>query len=348
MKDRTTHYYSHGMDKIYSYETINPSSVRPLNGKEKNSPSLPKSCQSHKEVPPLTFHLFPTPTELLREKEPLDSLRLSPFAMKAIKTFSLETTGQLRHMVFHNKIALRSIGQGHLDEIENKLDQFFLDTESSSYDHIDISSCIRLVLSKVPQREKAILASSSQLKQFCFIPPAEEKEADLVLRRLSKESQEELFQKLKTLMAQPLRDVADILSSTFIKPLLQKNGGIVSQNTIRLAFLHATQIASLEIMQNIDSFFQKILLPQERPWYALSFEYVNKGFLCLTKEYAAQAEEVLQEANALLRLTKEQIPLHALAHTLWLSQVKRWNPLDETTIEELLYWNSCPFTLIEL
>lgn len=344
MKAKPNAYYSHGFENIYSYETIDPASVRTLK-ETKPTQKQPFEVLQEKEAGVIpTLNLFRSSTKLFREKEPLDSLQVSPFAMKALKAFSIETVGQLYDLLLHNKTALRSIGQSHLDELENKMKRFLSHAEEEGSYTVDMHSCIRLVLSKLPMKEKALIATLCHLKPYCFLPASEEKEADLVLRKLSKSSQEEFFQKMIPHMTNSLYEALAILSSSFLKPLLQKRGGIASTHTVEQALITASNVPTHGEMHLIQSFFQNILSVKEKPWFALPFEYIQPCFLSLSKEKALLGEEVLQLAQTFLDMTKTPPSLPELGRYIWRNQVKHWNPLDESTIEELLYWKYCPFT----
>lgn len=343
MKDKSSIYYSHGFEKIYSYETIDPASVRTLKG---TTPLHKQSLSSPSEKKPDTpraLDFFHTSTTLFREKEPIDSLQISPFAMKALKSFSVETIGQLHSLLLHNKTALRSIGQSHLDELETKLQCFLAQEGDTTPYQVDIRSCIRLVLAKLPTKEKALITTLCHLKPYCFLPASEEKEADLVLRKLSRQAQEEFFMKMIPHMEPSLHEALALLSSSFLKPLLQKSGGIASTHTVEQALIASSNVSMQSDMTRIQNFFQNILSIKGKPWFALLFEYTPPCFLSLSKEKALLAEEVLRLAQDFLEMTRGKPSLQEIARHIWRNQVKRWNPLDESTIEELLYWMHCPF-----
>lgn len=335
-------YYSHGLDRIYSYETINPSSVRQLKSPEETKNN--RFSPSGEQTTDLSLDLFPTTTQRLREKEPVDSLRLSPFAMKAIKGLSVETIGELKQMISSKKDLLRSIGQSHIEEIENKIRSFFLCDENRFHPEVDVHSLIRFVLSKVPMKEKALIATLFHLKQFCFFPAAEEKEADLFLKKLSKEAQEEIFHKYIAKMEDPLQEAISLLSTSFTNPLLQKRGGLLSQQRFQLALFTASTLSSYSELQKLHIFFQKILPLKAKPWFALPFEYVDKCFICFSKEIALEAQEVIEQIHFFVKLSDKKISLLEMRAILWKFQAKRWNPLDESALEELLYWTYCPYT----
>ena len=342
-------YYSYGMDTIYSYETINPTTVRPLKNVVKAKNEVLVSQEAKAGSLSFSLDLFPSFHQLLRLKEPIDSLNISPFAMKALKNLSLKTVDDLRLLLVKKDGSTRSIGQSHLDEIERKLTIFLNGIENTQ--HIDIGSFVRVTLSSLSIKEKALIAELFSLKPYCMIPTPEEKEAEHTLRRMTKEGEAALFSKLLEPMYASFSEGLSLFSSSFVTPLLEKRGGIASKETIVFACLSSCAKKDPSLSDAF-RFFQKVYHHKHptsnKPWFAASFDYIAPSFLCISKEIATTAEKVLAQAKALQEITSTPIVFTDLVHMLWKSQAKEWNHIDRMAIKELLYWSSCSFSSSKL
>lgn len=331
------------LEKIYSYETIDPSTVRTI---KDFSSALQKKTEKPLNAPqPIasTLNFFQTATNAFSHREPLDSLCLSPFALKALKSFSIPTIGLLQQNLLTDRSKFRSIGQSHLEEIELKIKQFLSKPHTPT---ADLSSAMRLVLSKLPAKERALIVAMYQLKPFCNIPLADEKEADHTLKRMSEKEKNLFFEKNRPQLAEALEMVSELLYVHFISPLLSEHGGILSTSSIELVLFTESGLPSFEKMKQINSFFYTVLPEGTKPWFALFSEYVDSRFVCQTKAHAHIAEEILNSAKTAINLCKHRISLCELSSWIWKQQAKQWNILEKSTIEELLYWQWCPLTIL--
>ncbi|MDB6081640.1 MAG: hypothetical protein JWO53_912, partial [Chlamydiia bacterium] len=82
--------YSHGLEKIYNFEVVDPSTVRKLSVPVSSSQPVGEKPTKVPDNQEAIFNFgaqFEIKMTSLRLEEPLDSLDLSPFAMKALTSY---------------------------------------------------------------------------------------------------------------------------------------------------------------------------------------------------------------------------------------------------------------------
>lgn len=321
-------------EKIYHFETINPSSVRKITPQKE-----PKEIaqEHHGSEPALT--LFPSTSQLFLEKEPLESLQLSPFAMKALKGFSIETIGQLRDILAHKSETLRSIGQGHLDELDSKVTLFFGRLQSKNAPPADLASLVRFVLSPLSTKDRAKVALLHGLKPFCCIALGDEKEAESFVRHLNEKTKDELTNSLQKQLIHKLQEAGALLFSTYIQQKLAQLGGIASKETLSLLLFADSGLSCYTQFQIIDKFFSIVSRSESTPWYALNGFPVGSHFIAASLSIANEAEQVLEYAETLKKLSKNKPSMQEVTRLLWKKQALCWQVLDIRAIQELLFWN---------
>lgn len=334
MKDHPKSASLHEFEKIYRFETINPASVRKITPQK----TISETTQEVVRTEPV-LDLFPTASRLLLEREPIESLQLSPFAMRALKSISVTTVGQLRHILTSQKEQLRSIGQGHLDELEHKISASFLRLQSLNAPQADLSSFLRFILSPLPPKERARVALLYNLKPFCLIPLGDEKEAESSIRHLTENTKNELLSKLISQLHDTVQEAGSILFSSYIQNKLNSLGGIASIETMSLLLFSDSGLDSYTQFQNIDTFLKK-LSPRKTIWFAPNAVHINEQFIAASLQIAKYGEQVLLEADIIRSFSKTAPTLEEMKRLLWKKQALSWQELDERAINEVLFWHS--------
>ena len=120
--------YTHGLEKIYQFEVVNPSSVKPLPYAIKAA--IPEQKIENPLTPTtdareLTFDFgpkFATSMPSLRLDEPLEVLHLSVYAQKALLLQGFKT---IRDIVNTAKEKL-PLGLGHVEEVTHKIQNYLV------------------------------------------------------------------------------------------------------------------------------------------------------------------------------------------------------------------------------
>lgn len=320
-------------EKIYNFETINPASVRKITTNQS------ASVVAHQESISINpnLDLFPTASRLLLEKEPIESLQLSPFATRALKSFTIPSIGELRKILKHTRDELRSIGQGHLDEIEEKISLFFAKANSKDAPKADLRSFLRYILSPLGIKEKAKITLLCNLKHFCPLSLGEEKEAENFLRHLDDSAKKELIATLARPLLPKIEEAGEILYSSYLQEKISTFGGIASIETLKFILYIDSGLTSFSHFELIDSFLQNTT-PHSKLWFAPKGILIHSRFLASSTQLALLGEQILHEAKQILSLSKKTPTLQEIKHLLWKKQALSWQEIDERALTELLFW----------
>ena len=198
-EDHVQSAYSLGLAKTYALETIDPKSIRKLGAaKEK------KQTPSKSYTPP-TYSLEDIQYQLdlgpahrdwvqpLMLLQPLSSLRLSSQAEHALFRIGCHSVSD----VIQRDLASSGIPQGHIDEIENKLDQSALSQQHGYCRHFDIASLLRILAAQSDVRKVCLLLEEFGLHEALSLPTATWAEVKRVTserrKRWSEEAQTSLL-----------------------------------------------------------------------------------------------------------------------------------------------------------
>lgn len=116
-------------------------------------------------------------------EEPMQLLGLSDQAARAVKESGLKSVGDLSEAVRLDFIGLRSIGQGHLDEINSRLKKYLKGEISDRTWSVDWLSLVRLILGDEDLKLAALCCHRFGLSDVFTLNPAQEMD----LRRQSEE-----------------------------------------------------------------------------------------------------------------------------------------------------------------
>jgi hypothetical protein len=117
----------------------------------------------------------------LRLLEPIASLNLTPFAAKAARGTGVATVGELAAFVFDPSKECRGLGQGHIDEIRRKIEQFVGRPPYAREKNFDIASLLRLSLCDIEASQRALIVSRCKLQEVVPLSPQESREAENTL-----------------------------------------------------------------------------------------------------------------------------------------------------------------------
>lgn len=370
--------YLKDIEKIYSFENIDPTSVKKISSKNPTE-------KQNKEIPQQDpfLDLFPTASFRFKEQEPLESLQLAPFTMKAIRTLALKNVGELQKMLMGDRSRMRSIGQGHVDEIESKVNQFLKKALQPNTPKADLASCLRCVLAPLSSKEQARIALVYGLKSLCFLAHGEEKEAEMSLRQVPVNKREESVSSLKAKLITHSDDIFSLLYDHFTLPALVERRGLASIPTLTLLLYSESGLSSFSQFQALNRFFLSLTEERLSPWFASKGHPIGQQFIALSSPLAKTASDILTSIKTLAALCPTTVKngsqsiaaletsrnaqnfilddtallqdgavdslscfatcspkpsLHELASLLWKQQAHRWQDLDRTVLFELLYW----------
>lgn len=213
--------YSHGLEAIYAIETIDLSSIRPL---EKQSPKEIKKPITRNSAPnclPLQLEFdfgdeYRGWIESFVLREPIQVLDFSWHAEKNLTAIGKKTIGDLVKQDFVN---LKGLGQGHIDEIQKKLQSYLEGKQLDRCTMLEFGSWIRALYAFMDRKKCYVSLESFRLNHLLTLSAAENNEVN----RLSAEKKQGWSREILTLLrteerkqdvAKDFKKIVDV----FVKP----------------------------------------------------------------------------------------------------------------------------------
>ncbi|MGZ3633096.1 MAG: hypothetical protein ACXU9U_05595 [Parachlamydiaceae bacterium] len=336
------HSYSHGLEKIYALENIDIRSIRKI--APRNLPSKPSKKIAKPSLVPQTeqlefafepqFQKFIPPFVY---QEPIQVLDLS----KRIEQNLLEQNKiLLSDLLAHplETLAIKGIGQGHLDEISSKLQNYLDEHLNHCEQKIDFSSWLKTLLGTLDRKKCAVLLESFDLPSLLPLSPSDH--ADL--RKLSPEKRsswiEDAIQEIccsekKQRVNADLQQIVDV----FIKPWLCRRNGIAHRDELQeyLFKLGNFHSSSLPILLFVESLYF-----QDRFLLAPFLFPVEEELFCDNLETAETFRKCMNTAKTYFYHDDLHYPLHSLTQWIDRELASEWRYTPEGFIERSLRLSS--------
>lgn len=217
--------YSHGLEKIYAFENINPKSVKTVASKEK------KAAETTPEQPldapiQLTLAFGPFYQEALpsfRLQEPISSLGLSSFAAKVLHTKEIRTCDQACHFLING--SHKGLGQSHIEEIEAKITAFMGKNPFSLQKTVDWQSLVRISCHALDGHMRYCLLARYGLEELSQVTSVEVQEVGRLsfeqITKLIDQAEVHLLSRQTDFIEGALSSIAD----AYIRPWLKYRHG---------------------------------------------------------------------------------------------------------------------------
>jgi hypothetical protein len=230
--------YSHGLEAIYAIETIDLKTVRPLQSealpKRPLNPISKNIVSQTEENKQLAFDFGAKFSQCIESPivlEPIHVLQLSSQAHKILLSHQKTCLQDLISLQPSEFVFFRGLGQGHIDEIQEKLHLYLKDHSLKLVSRLPLSSLIRILLGTLEAKKAYVFLEKFDLQDFLSLSSAETME----IRRLSSQErisiQQEILEVLKR--GPQIEAVKRVLISAFeafIKPWVQCRQGIVTED----------------------------------------------------------------------------------------------------------------------
>lgn len=224
--------YSHGLEQIYSLETIDIRTLKTIGTHaeevvEDEEPSNEERVVI--ESSQLDFDLggeYRSHIESFTLNEPIHVLNLSPPALKCLRQ---QGKCVIRDLIFENWNALavtRGMGQGHIEEIKQKLQAYTKKKSLSCCQSVDFEAWLRCILPEENHAKHHVLLSNYNLSGMISLNPAENVEVRMLP---SDKKQAWMMESLEEFTSQDRKEfcLASMVTicDTFIKPWLRGRHG---------------------------------------------------------------------------------------------------------------------------
>lgn len=323
--------YSHGLEKIYDLEVVNPATVRPLSipvaSIQKPSTStqkaeLPRDCDIG-----LPFgKQFETAMLSPRLDEPIESLALSPFAMKSLTPYGCKTICELHQALY----TMKGLGQGHIEEIKEKIATYLGPFPLSKRTTVDFLSLIRIAFHGVDAKDRYFFLHSFSLGQLFPLKPNELHEID----KWSQEMKEKAFKRVQSAASkESIATKLDDIITVFVKRWLFDRGGFAKGYELEERLLMIGEgirekefYNTLKILEMLfgESIFQRSLVSIGDDFYVSDVPTAN---VCA---------RVVERAKSYFYKATTTYPLEKLSILLEREFAILWQGFPEGFIEKLL------------
>lgn len=286
--------YTHGFEEIYALEKIDVKSIRKVVTTaqvltEKSEGPIKQKKHEEIKVPQLRFG-FTEQDEWIdsfKLQEPIFVLQLSSQAEKRLLEMGVRTLNDLQ-----NFSLFKGIGQGHVDEIQEKIKNYIGEDEPR-VTQIDFLSLLKCVLGDLESKHTHLLLAPYHLADFFPITPGER----MNVRHLNGAKREEalakaFFEARKEERKLFIHNAFQKIFLAFIQPWLQRRGGLAKKEDIMERLLKKSfdpKISSSALRLIINVYFDAkfpfdhVLIPIEASLYALN-EDIKKRYIQITSK----------------------------------------------------------------
>jgi hypothetical protein len=223
----------HGLEAIYAIETIDLSSIRPLQIK-KFSEEPSSTLHSVEINVPQQFsfdfgaHWNETvPSFLLLE--PIEVLQIPGRPLQLLKESGKWLLGDLLSMDLHSLVFIKGMGQGHIDEIQQKLAAYVKGKSLTASPQIGLGSWVRSLLAGCCHKQSHALLSAYQLQHLIKLSAAETVELRNLSGQKRRSWENEAAQFLVRTASSRFSEQLEMVSNALIKPWIVRRGGVASE-----------------------------------------------------------------------------------------------------------------------
>ena len=195
--------YSHGLETIYGLENIDIKSVRRIEIASKNTPKRFESkktqlapTQEELDLGP-GFHGWISP---FVKKEPIHVLELTRHAEKCLIDNSKSKLGDLIGANLKDFVFLRGMGQGHIEEIQHKLNTYLEGQALEKSHKINFSSWLKSLVAAQERKKVYALLETYELESRIPLNSGESVEVRKLTLEKKFEWIEELLNKITLLL----------------------------------------------------------------------------------------------------------------------------------------------------
>ena len=234
--------YSHGLEAIYSIETVDLKSVRKMAeavpSKQERRPKV--ASQEYIEEQPsfdlgAAYRDWMVPHTL---QEPIQVLQLSKHVEKALLEKGLCSLGALQKANWHDISLLRGLGQGHIEDVRGKLQAYIAEKPIQKSTSIDFLSLFKCLCGDLERKKVCALLEPHGLAEWLSLTPLEGME----LRRAAPDVYQEWgHETQKLLLGGDKRDFLfaelGLLIQTWIVPWLWRRGRVATASQIYEALI---------------------------------------------------------------------------------------------------------------
>lgn len=315
--------YSHGLEKIYAFETVNPNTVRSLHIQQETIKPVQVAIPSAARETQLLFSFVPQ-LPSLHLKEPIEVLQLTTFTQKGLTTLGKKTIEEVLELMNSIDSSFKGLGQGHIDEIQSKLKSYL---EPSSC--IDFSALCRILCHPLDPKERSILQASCGLQSLFSIAPSEIQE---VQRWPSSQKQQVLHRAIEKINTQVLLDTLKQITDAYLISWIQERCGCITTSDFEECLQGLSREPSLfkGTLQLLKLVCGQIALPD------FVLHPIESDIYAASNKKKQEFVQVRQKALSYFYDPFAAYPLATLCRLIKTDFARQWIGFEEGFIEKVL------------
>ncbi len=332
------HAYSHGLEAIYALENIDVKSICQIErqpqilSKEEPILILPKQINDQYEFDLGDEYRGWMPSFLNRE--PIQVLGLSRHAEKCLLEHGKQRLEDLIGVNLRDFVFFKGMGQGHLDEIQQKLYSYLDGRTLQRCYSVDFSAWIRSLVAALDRKKTFVGVHAYQLTDLFSLTPIESVEVN----RLTLEKRQEWMQEALDLFRMEHRRQAVSIdmgkvTNVFIKPWIRQRLGFATEYelTERLQRVSENPNTSSAILHFFSSVYFDDMFPLSYYLYQ-----VDEKLYCADETTATFYREVIKKACSYFYNARITYPLSQLISFLEREFAYQWQGFPEGFIKKVL------------
>ncbi len=321
--------YTHGLEAIYKLQTVDLSSIRRVGGTPVNET---KTFVHALDDQQLTLDFGPVYRDWVKPfwfDEPIRVLGLSVNAQRGLVALRKERLEDLAELDFRQLVFGKTLGQGHLDEIQQKLANYLAGVDRERTRRLDIASWVRGLCGELESKSAYLLCERFGLQQCLTLSVGELGE----LKRASKDLRvrwlEEAFRQINK---SSLIGCWQAVVQAFLLPWMRQRNGLASFSQL------TERLQQLSLQPNLVAGLLHMLaeLLQRTCPYSIVLHSAEENVFCDSLASLKQYDIVLDLCQSYFR---QSCPQYSYEHLICLvaqDLAKQWEEIDEALIERCL------------
>lgn len=329
--------YSHGLEAIYALENIDIKSVKRIETAPKNEAKKPYQKKTFQKLLQEELDLGDEYRGWIKPfvlKEPIHVLELSKHAEKTLVEHGKKCLEDLLTINVKDFVFLRGFGQGHIEEIQSKLNLYLEGTPTDKAHKVDFTSWLKCLVGNHDRKKVFALLTSYDLADLFSLSPSESVEVRKLTLEKKLEWNEDIIAKIAT-VEQKLSVLKDlqIIVSTFIKPWIRRRGGFATKTELEERFQRISE--SKFRVQNILLFIRDVYFSKKETLNQFVLE-IDDGVFCSDQVYALLYDKIIDKALSYFYHTSVYYTLDELIAFLEREFSRSWTGFAEGYIEKVL------------
>lgn len=330
--------YSHGLEKIYSLETVDPKSIRVMDTAKDEAKIHARHVgqwdepQSEFDFGP-SFRTWITPCFLF---EPLQILGLSSQTEKLLLNQKCKTVKDLVHLDIPGLVHVKGFGQGHIDELTGKLEKYIAGRNCRQSKQIEWSVWLRSIVAPLQLKEAKIFLESYGLGDVLTVPA----HITMEIRRINAEEKrfllERVIETLKSAISQEVLERWNQILQALVVPWMYLKGGVASAEELleRLECVSIESEYASKALQIIS-----VLMKEESP-FSLGLAQIEKDLFAVDEVKSGEVQKILALVRTYYYTPKNYYERGELTSWIIRELTKKWIDCSDEQVSKLLSYTS--------